>query len=145
MCPEILTLFSPTPGGAELYAALEEAILRRFPDVEIRPRRTQVGFFHGCGFAWAWPARRKRERDAGQIGLTLGLPAPVTSPRIAEAVEPYPGRWTHHTYVDGPGALDGWLMDMLREAYDFALAKTCRNGGKKVGRDIDKGRMDLIK
>ena len=41
--------------------------------------------------------------------------------------------------------LDGWLLDMLREAHDFALAKTCRNGGKKVGRDIDKGRMDLIK
>ena len=117
MCPEILTLFSPTPGGAELYAALEEAILRRFPDVEIRPRRTQVGFFHGCGFAWAWPARRKRERDAGQIGLTLGLPAPVTSPRIAEAVEPYPGHWTHHLLFSSPADLEPEPLDWLDHTY----------------------------
>ena len=124
MCPEILTLFSPTPGGAELYAALEEAILRRFPDVEIRPRRTQVGFFHGCGFAWAWPARRKRERDAGQIGLTLGLPAPVTSPRIAEAVEPYPGRWTHHLLLSSPADLDPELLGGLDAAYRFAAFRS---------------------
>ena len=124
MCPEILTLFSPTPGGAELYAALEEAILRRFPDVEIRPRRTQVGFFHGCGFAWAWPARRKRERDAGQIGLTQGLPAPDTSPRIAEAVEPYPGRWTHHLLLSSPADLDPELLGWLDEAYRFAAFRS---------------------
>ena len=124
MCPEILTLFSPTPGGAELYAALEEAIFRRFPDVEIRPRRTQVGFFHGCGFAWAWPARRKREQDAGQIGLTLGLPAPVTSPRIAEAIEPYPGRWTHHLLLSSPADLDPELLDWLDEAYRFAAFRS---------------------
>ena len=124
MCPEILTLFSPTPGGAELYAALEEAIFRRFPDVEIRPRRTQVGFFHGCGFAWVWPARRKRERNAGQIGLTLGLPAPVTSPRIAEAIEPYPGRWTHHLLLSSPADLDPELLGWLDEAYRFAAFRS---------------------
>ena len=120
MHPDILNLFAPTPGGLALYAALEAAILQRFPGVEIRPRRTQVGFFHGCGFAWASPARRKRDRDAGRILLSLGLPAPVESPRILQAIEPYPGRWTHHLLLSSPADLDDALMAWLEEAHRFA-------------------------
>lgn len=124
MRPEILTLFGSTPGGIKLYAALESTICARFSDVEIRARRTQVGFSHGCGFAWAWPARRKRDRDAGRIGLTLGMPAPIESPRIAEAVEPYPGRWTHHLLLSSPADLDAELLEWIGEAYRFAAFRS---------------------
>ena len=124
MHPEILTLFGSTSGGMELYTALETTILERYPGTEIRPRRTQVGFFDGCGFAWAWPARKKRDRDAGRIGLTLGLGAPVTSARIAEAVEPYPGRWTHHLLLSSPAEIDAELLGWLDEAHSFAASRS---------------------
>lgn len=127
MLPEHALLFAPTPGGPALYAQLESAILGALPDVEICPRRTQLGFFHGCGFAWAWPARAKADRMAGRIGLTLALPARVDSPRIAHAVEAYPGRWTHHMLISSPREIDGELMNWLREAWSFAAFRGKRN------------------
>ena len=138
MTAETLLFFGSAPEALALYEGMEGMILSAFPGTRVIVQKSQIAFDCGRRFAFA-SLRGKR------LVVSFGLGRREDSPRIAQAVEPYPGRWTHHTYVDGPGALDGWLMDRLREAHDFALAKTCRNGGKKVGRDIDKGRMDLIK
>ena len=55
--------------------------------------------------------------------ITLGLPAPLDSVRVAVKTEPYPGRWTHHIVVSSPEELDEELLSWIQEAYDFADAK----------------------
>lgn len=105
------------PDAIELYLALESALLERFTQVEVRVSRTQIGFFHGCGFAWAWPPRRKSETG---LGVSLGLPARISSPRILVATEPYPGRWTHHLHLKSPLELDAEFMSWVEAAYCFA-------------------------
>ena len=51
--------------------------------------------------------------------LTLGLPYPLESPRIAPKTEVRPGRWTHHIVLGGPEELDAELLDWLRQTYEF--------------------------
>ena len=40
---------------------------------------------------------------------TLGLGRRVEHPRILQAVERYPGRWTHHLLLTAPEDVDGLL------------------------------------
>ena len=54
---------------------------------------------------------------------TLGLGRRVEHPHILQAVEPYPGRWTHHVLVTEADQIDEELMGWLREAWDFAESK----------------------
>ena len=39
-------------------------------------------------------------------------------------MEPYPDRWTHHVVLTGPEDVDETVADFLRQAYQFAQAKT---------------------
>ena len=55
--------------------------------------------------------------------LTLGLPAPLESARVAAKTEAYPGRWTAHIVISGFSDLDDELFDLVRRAYDFSLIK----------------------
>lgn len=52
--------------------------------------------------------------------MTFGLGYRVRSPRIDVAVEPYPGRFTHHVLVSGAGEIDDELMGWVKEAAVFA-------------------------
>lgn len=58
--------------------------------------------------------------------LTLGLPAPLDSARVAGKTEPYPGRWTTHIVVSKPEELDEELFDWVEQAYVFAQCKRTR-------------------
>lgn len=138
MTAEALLFFTSAPDALALYDGLEEMILSAFPDTRVIVQKSQIAF--DCGRRFAFVSLRGK-----RLVVSFGLGRREDSPRVLQAVEPYPGRWTHHTRVDSPCALDAWLMSMLVEAHAFAQAKSCRNGAKKVGRDIDKGRMDLIK
>ena len=138
MTAEALLFFASAPDALALYDGLEEMILSAFPDTRVVVQKSQIAF--DCGRRFAFVALRGK-----RLMVSFGLGRREDSPRVLQAVEPYPGRWTHHTRVDSPCALDAWLMSMLAEAHAFAQAKSCRNGAKKVGRDIDKGRTDLIK
>lgn len=124
MLPELEILFADTEGGAALCSRLIEDVQSALPEVELRPARTQIGLFHGCGFAWVWPARRKSERRQGCIGLSIGLPARVESERFHSAVEPYPGRWTHHMLLSSEREIDAELIAWLREAWHFAAFRS---------------------
>jgi hypothetical protein len=55
--------------------------------------------------------------------LTLGLPVPLDSERVAVKTEPYPGRWTHHIVISRPDELDEELLSWIRESYDYADMK----------------------
>lgn len=47
----------------------------------------------------------------------------LENPRIVQAAEPYPGRWTHHVLLEKPEDVDEELMDWLDLAYGFAMTK----------------------
>ena len=67
--------------------------------------------------------KRKAELPEGYMVITLGLPTPLNSERVAVKTEPYPGRWTHHIVVSRPEELDEELLSWIKDAYVFADAK----------------------
>ncbi len=128
MNPDILMLFDKVPGTLTLYETLEDSILRRFPDVTIMAKATQVSFYNTHAFAWAWPPFRKRKGwpDVYMI-VTFGLDHQLDHPRIAESVEPYPNRWTHHVLVQRADEIDDALMGWIAQCYQFSLSKRQRS------------------
>lgn len=69
------------------------------------------------------PVRKAKERPEIYIVVTFGLGYRVDSPRIDAAVEPYPGRFTHHVLISVTGEIDDELMGWVREAAAFADGK----------------------
>ena len=108
-----------------LYQAFEEILFDSFPAVNKRVQKTQITFSNRHVFACVSFARvkRKAELPMRYMVITLGLPAPLDSERIAVKTEPYPGRWTHHIVVSTPEELDEELLSWMKTAYTFADAK----------------------
>lgn len=108
-----------------LYQAFEELLFDSFPTVNKRVQKTQITFSNRHVFACVSFARvkRKTELPTRYMVITLGLPAPLDSERIAVKTEPYPGRWTHHIVVSTPEELDEELFSWIKNAYTFADAK----------------------
>ena len=108
-----------------LYQAFEELLFDSFPVVNKRVQKTQITFSNRHVFACVSFARVKRKTELPMrfIVITLGLPAPLDSERVAVKTEPYPGRWTHHIVVNKPEELDEELLSWVREAYDFVAVK----------------------
>ena len=108
-----------------LYQAFEEILFDSFSVVNKRVQKTQITFSNRHIFACVSFARVKRkvELPMRYIVITLGLPAPLDSERIAVKTEPYPGRWTHHIVVSTPEELDEELLSWIKTAYTFADAK----------------------
>ena len=67
--------------------------------------------------------RKAKERPEVYIVVTFGLGYRARSPRIDAAVEPYPGRFTHHVLVSGTGEVDDELMGWVKEAAVFSAGK----------------------
>ena len=111
MTAEVLAFLGGAPGPISLFEAWEEAVL-------------------ACGnplqFAVLSQPRRAAQRRTGALLATLGLGRRVEHPRILQAVEPYPGRWTHHLLLTAPEDVDGLLAAWLAEAYRFAREKQRR-------------------
>lgn len=121
---DLACFFQDRPEEAALYAALYEAMDAAFPQAQVKVQKTQISFYQRHLFAAvSLPVRRRKDWPAHCIVLTLGLPALLDSPRIAMAVEPYPGRWTHHILIDAPDQIDAQLLAWLQEARAFALVK----------------------
>lgn len=123
--PDILLFLDGHPKAIALYLAFEKLFCLSFPAVNRRIRKTQVSFsnryvFACLSFAKVKPAAMLPE---GYIVLTLGLPEPLDSDRVAVRTEPRPGRWTHHIVVSRPDELDEELLSWITAAYDFAAAK----------------------
>ena len=122
---DTLMFFNQHPDSLPLYEAFEDILFDSFPIVEKRVQKTQITFSNRHVFACVSFARvrRKAELPKGYLVVTLGLPAPLNSERVAVQTEPYPGRWTHHIVVSRPQELDEELLSWIQEAYDFADAK----------------------
>jgi len=130
---DTLLFFTGHMEALGLYQALEDLLYSSFPHVNKRVQKTQITFYNSHVFACVSFARvkRKAELPARWLTLTLGLPAPLDSPRVAAACEPYPGRWTHHFVLSGEDELDGEMISWIREAYDFAEIKRRRTDSRK--------------
>lgn len=123
--PDAFLVFEKVPGAYELYEALAEKLRQRLPGMWEKVGRTEVAFYlgHRFGSASLLAVRRKAERPAPYLTVSLGLAYPLDSPRIDAKTEPYPGRWTHHLIVGSAEELDGELLGWLEEAAAFAASK----------------------
>ena len=122
---DTLMFFDQHLEALPLYRAFEELLFDSFPVVNKRVQKTQITFSNRHVFACVSFARvkRKAELPMRYLVITLGLPAPLESDRVAVKTEPYPGRWTHHFVVSTPEELDEELLFWIKTAYSFADEK----------------------
>jgi hypothetical protein len=108
-----------------LYMLFEERLSATFPSTRKRVQKTQITFVNRHVFACVSFARvkRKAELPSPYLVITLGLPYPLESERVAVKTEPYPGRWTTHIVVGTSGELDDELFCWIAQAYGFAESK----------------------
>lgn len=120
-----IMFFDSHPAALPLYKKLKGSILAEVPEVRIQVRKTQISFFTRHMFAAAsfTPVRKAKDRPEPFLTVTFGLPYQVASGRIDAAVEPYPGRWTHHVMIGSAEDVDAELMDWIREAAAFSSRK----------------------
>lgn len=119
-----IAFFNRMPRMLPLYAALREKLERAYPDMDVRVAKTQISFRNRHVFAMAsLPWRRVKGWPEAYLLVSFGLPCRKESPRIAQAVEAYPNRWTHHVLVVAEDEIDDTLMSWLDEAFWFSAAK----------------------
>ncbi len=122
---DTLMFFDGHLKALEIFRIFEDTLYETFPNVNRRIQKTQITFYNAHVFACVSFAhvRRKSELPDGYMVITLGLPAPLFSDRVAARSQPYPRRWTHHIVVSEPEDLDEELFSWVGEAYAFADAK----------------------
>ena len=122
---DTLLFFDAHRAALPLFAALEEMIYERFPEAKKRMQKTQITYYHRHVFACVSFARVKRKAELPEtwLTLTLGLPYPLVSERVAVKTEVYPGRWTTHFVIGAKEELDGELLEWLEQAYAFSESK----------------------
>lgn len=122
---DTLMFFNEHQNVLELYQIFEKLLYSTFPIVNKRVQKTQITFYNRHVFSCVsfTKVKRKAELPERYIVITIGLPAPLESDRVAVKVEPYPGRWTHHIVISKPEELDEELVSWIKEAYAFAEAK----------------------
>ena len=122
---DTLLFFDAHPEALALFAAWEEALYTRFPEAHKRVQKTQITYYHRHVFACIsfTRVRRKAELPAVWLTLTLGLPYPLESERVAVKTEAYPGRWTTHIVLGSEKELDEELLSWVEQAYEFSERK----------------------
>ncbi len=123
--PDTLAFFDGHFPAFPLYAALESIITEKYPEAKKRVQKTQITFFQRHVFACVSFARVKRKSELPDpyLVLTLGLPYPPDSDRIAAKCEPYPGRWTTHIVLASEADLDSELKQWLDQSFVFSEVK----------------------
>jgi len=118
MTMDEILFFDSHPAALPLYEKLKCSIMAEIPDTRIEVKKTQISFFIKHLFAAVsfTPVRKAKERPDPFLTVTFGLRYRNTSPRIDAAVEPYPGRWTHHVIIGSAEDVDAELMGWIREA-----------------------------
>ena len=126
--PATRMFFDDHQDALKLYQAFEDLLYSTFPNVNKRVQKTQITFSNRHVFACVSFAqvKRKSELPKGYMVVTLGLPAPLDSDRVAVKTEPYPNRWTHHIVISRSEELDRELLSWISDAYTFAEAKRRR-------------------
>lgn len=120
-----LLFFDQHTAAIPLYEAFAGELFRRFPATSVRVQKTQITFSNRHVYACASLARVKKKAELPEpyIVITLGLPYPFDSDRVAVKTEPYPGRWTTHIVVGSPTELDDEFWTWTAQAYEFSESK----------------------
>lgn len=124
MTADELQYFDPMPQMRLLYVALRERLENMYPDMTLKVTKTQISFRNRHVFAMAsLPFRKIKGWPKEYLLISFGLNYQKQSPRIAQSVEPYPGRWTHHVPIQSVEEIDDELMSWIDEAYQFSMIK----------------------
>ncbi len=120
-----MLFFNAHRAAYPLYETFVSKLVSAFPEVNITVQKTQIAFSKRHIFACVsfQRVKRKAELPDSYFVLTLGLPEPLGSDRVAVKTEPYPGRWTTHFVLSEPSALDAELFGWVAQAYEFAERK----------------------
>lgn len=128
MDKDIFLFFHAMPDALPLYEAVKKRLLAEIRDAKVKVQKSQIAFYGKRNFAFVWlPVHRMKGRPDVYIILTFGLGRRVEHPRIVQAVEPYPNRWTHHVIIQSPEEIDAQLIEWVKEAYRFS------SGASKTG------------
>ncbi len=122
---ETLLFFEKQPSALSIYECFAERLYERFPDTKRSVQKTQITFSKRHVFACIsfQRVKRKAELPDPYLVVTLGLPFPLESDRVAVKTEPYPGRWTTHFVIGSMSEVDDELLDWVRQAYSFSERK----------------------
>ncbi len=113
-------LFAGRPESRKLFEVVRSYI-ESLGQVKIEAMKTQVSFGVRTKFAWIWlPQMWIKKQPENSIVLTFDARRRIEHPRIKQAVEPRPGRWTHHVVIEKPSDFDENVRQWLREAYEAA-------------------------
>ncbi len=123
-----LIFFNKHLTALPLYRTFEARLLTEFPKTKIRVQKSQISFFTRYMYACVsfQRVKKKAELPNPYIVITLGLPYPLASTRVAVKTEPYPGRWTTHIVIGSVVEIDDELISWLQQAYSFADSKIGR-------------------
>ncbi len=114
----IKKLFKGRPGSYKLFQLVNKYI-KALGAIKVEAKKTQVSFGARRKFAWVWlPQMWIRKQPQESITLTFSLRRRVRDRRVKKAVEPYPGRWTHHVVIEKPANFSKDVHKWLREAYE---------------------------
>ena len=110
---DVLFFFDKHQTAFSLYEVFADKIESRFPDTKMKVQKSQITFsnrhvYAGVSFL---RVKKKAELPDDYFVLTLGLPYPLESGRVAVKTEPYPGRWTTHILISSISDLDEELFD----------------------------------
>ena len=122
---DIILFFDQHQTLLPLYEAFAEKMAARFSDTKTKVQKTQITFSNRHVYACIsfLRVKKKAELPASYFVLTLGLPYPLESGRVAAKTEPYPGRWTTHIVISEMSDLDEELFAWVEQAYMFSEKK----------------------
>ncbi len=125
MDTDTLLFFDKNPSALLLYEEFETKIFELFPAAKKRVQKTQISFSNRHIFVCVSFARVKKKAELPNpyFVITLGLPYPLDSDRVAVKTEPYPGRWTTHIVIGNTDEIDDELFSWIHQAYVFSETK----------------------
>ncbi len=122
---DILLFFNQHRTALPLYEEFAGKVVTQFPDSKIKVQKTQITFSNRHVYACVsfLRVKKKAELPDNYFVLTLGLPYPLESGRVAVKTEPYPRRWTTHIVISKLSDLDEELFAWVEQAYEFSEKK----------------------
>lgn len=122
---DVLLFFDKHQTAFSLYEVFADKIESRFPDTKMKVQKSQITFSNRHVYACVsfLRVKKKAELPDDYFVLTLGLPYPLESGRVAVKTEPYPGRWTTHILISRISDLDEELFEWVAQAYEFSEKK----------------------
>ena len=129
MTADELNLLGKQPTLINVYEHLRKQVLMLFPQSEVRVHKTQISFRDPMPFCYVWLPDRRMDKSRGDTYLmvTLMLGERLQHSRVAQCVEAYPGRFTHHLSLGSQQEVDQQLVEWIRQSHAFRYMLT---GGK---------------